>query len=193
MRLISFAVLLAIALPAHAAMYKWVDAQGRVQYSDTPPPAGTKNVEERKVITNIIPTAGTPFAVQEAAKRNPVTLWMHDCGDLCNRARDYLASRGVPHTVRNPARADEQDAWKKASAGENAVPLLVIGASRPLKGFQEPEWSVALDAAGYPRGAPSLKPQAIPPASDPAAARPAAQPGEQQAAAQTAAQDAAKK
>ena len=193
MRLISLAVLLAIALPAHAAMYKWVDAQGGVQYSDTPPPAGTKGVEERKVTGNVIPTAGTPYAVQEAAKRNPVTLWMHDCGDLCNRARDYLAGRGIPHTVRNPARADEQNAWKKASAGENAVPLLVIGASRPLKGFQEPEWSVALDAAGYPRGAPSLKPQAIPPASDPAAPRPAAQPGEQQAAAQTAAQEAAKK
>ena len=192
MRLINLAILLAIALPAHAAMYKWVDAQGGVQYSDTPPPAGAKNVEERRVMRNTIPTAGTPFAVQEAAKRNPVTLWMHDCGDLCNRARDYLASRGIPHTVRNPARVDEQDAWKKASAGENAVPLLVIGTTRPLKGFQEPEWSVALDAAGYPRAAPALKPQAIPAASDPVAQRPAAQSGEP-AGAQTAAQEAAKK
>ena len=193
MRLISFAMLLAIALPAHAAMYKWVDAQGRVQYSDTPPPAGTKNVEERKVIQNTIATAGAPFAVQEAAKRNPVTLWMHDCGDLCNRARDYLASRGIPHTLRNPARADEQTAWKKASAGENAVPLLVIGASRTLKGFEEPEWSVALDAAGYPRGAPALRPQAIPPASDPVPARPTAQPGDQPATQTAAQEDAAKK
>lgn len=168
MRLIGFAVLVAMALPAPAAMYKWVDAQGRVQYSDTPPPPGVK-VEEQKITRNIIGTAGSPFAVQDAARRNPVTLWMHDCGDLCNRARDYLASRGIPHAVRNPSRQDEQEAWKKASAGENAVPLLIVGTSRPLKGFNESEWSAAFDAAGYPRGAPALKPQAIPPATDPVA------------------------
>lgn len=166
MRLISLAVLLALALPTSAAMYKWVDAQGRVQYSDTPPPPGTK-VEEQKIIRNTIATAGTPFAVQEAAKRNPVTLWMHDCGDTCNRARDFLASRGIPYTLRNPSRMNEQDAWKKANGGENAVPLLVVGTRSLNKGFEEPEWNAALDAAGYPRGAPALKPQAIPPATDP--------------------------
>ena len=193
MRLLIFAMLFAIASAAPAAMYKWVDSQGRVQYSDSPPPPGTKNVEEHRVVRNTIGTAGMPFAVQDAAKRNPVTLWMHDCGDMCNQARNYLAGRGVPHSLRNPTRTDEQDAWKKASAGENAVPLLLIGTSRALRGFQESEWSSALDAAGYPRGAPALKTQAIPPASDPVAPRPPARPSEQQAAAQTAAQETAKK
>ena len=169
MRLFIFAMLFAIASTAPAAMYKWVDGQGRVQYSDVPPPPGVKSVEEHKVIRNTISTAGSPFAVQDAAQRNPITLWMHDCGDLCNQARNYLASRGVPYTLRNPTRMSEQDAWKKASTGENAVPLLIIGTSRTLKGFQESEWSAALDAAGYPRGAPALKPQAIPPSSDPVA------------------------
>lgn len=169
MRLISFAVLMALALPAPGAMYKWVDTQGRVQYSDIPPPPGAKKVEEHKVIRNTIGTAGTPFAVQDAAKRNPVTLWMHDCGDLCNRAREYLARRGVPHTVRNPSRVDEQEAWKQASRGDNNVPLLIIGTGRAIKGFQESEWSEALDAVGYPRGAPALNPQAVPPAADPIA------------------------
>ena len=166
MRLISIAMLIAIALPAHAAMYKWVDAQGRVQYSDTPPPAGTKNVQEHKVVRNTIATAGAPFAVQDAAKRNPVTLWMHDCGDLCNQARNHLASRGIPYTVRNPARVSEQEAWKKLSAGDNAVPLLMIGA-QSIRGFDESAWNEALDQAGYPRGAPAIKPQAIPPAAEP--------------------------
>ncbi len=32
------AVLLVTALPAQAKLYKWVDAQGRVHYTDTPPP-----------------------------------------------------------------------------------------------------------------------------------------------------------
>lgn len=170
------------ALPVQAAMYKWVDAQGRVQYTDTPPPPTAKKVEEQKIIRNTIETGGSPYAVQDAARRNPVTLWMNDCGDLCNRARDFLAKRGVPHTVRNPSRQAEQDAWKKASAGDNSVPLLVIG-SATVKGFEESQWETALDTAGYPRSAPAMKPQAIPaadagapPPSKPGAAPPAAAP-----------------
>jgi hypothetical protein len=48
------------------------------------------------------------------------------------------------------------------------MPLLVIGSSGAIKGFDEGEWGSALDAAGYPRTAPALKPQAIPPAIKPA-------------------------
>ena len=166
---------LMLALPADAAMYKWVDAQGRTQYSDIPPPPDAKKVEERRITPNTIETAGLPFAVQEAAKRHPVTVWMHDCGALCDKAREYLAQRGVPYAVRNPARMDEQPAWKQASGGDSSVPRLVIGSAQSLKGFNESEWAAALDAAGYPRTAPPLKPKAIPPADSPAPAKPSPQ------------------
>jgi hypothetical protein len=168
MRLLTIALTLLFSLSAQGAMYKWVDAQGRTQYSDLPPPADAKKVEEHKMSTNTIGTSGSPYAIQEAVRRNPVTVWMSDCGDLCNRARDYLARRGVPHSLRNPARMDEQTAWKKASGGDNSMPLLVIGTSATLKGFNEDDWASALDAAGYPRNGPALKPQAIPPAAGPA-------------------------
>jgi hypothetical protein len=144
-----------------------------VQYTDTPPPPNAKKVEEQKIIRNTIDTAGAPYAVQEAAKRNPVTVWMNECGDLCNRARAYLAKRGVPHAVRNPSRQNEQDTWKKVSGGDNSVPLLVVGSMQTIKGFDEAQWETALDHAGYPRSAPAMKPQAIPPA-DPDAAKPPA-------------------
>jgi len=166
MRFIGFALLVAAAaIPAQAALYKWIDAQGGTQYSDRPPPPNARKVEEHKIVKNTIGTAGAPFAVQEAAKRNPVTLWMNDCGDLCNRARDYLAKRGIPHTVRNPARQDEQEAWKKISGGDNSIPLLIIGTNRTVKGFDANNWGTAIDAAGYPRGAPAITPPAIPPAA----------------------------
>lgn len=171
MKRIAWLLACMLVAPAHAAMYKWVDAQGRVQYTDTPPPPNAKKVEEQKIIQNTIQTGGSPYAVQEAAKRNPVTLWMNDCGDLCNRAREFLAKRGVPHSVRNPSRLNEQDAWKKASGGDNSVPLLIIGSSN-VKGFDEAQWNSALDAAGYPRSAPPVKVQAIPTA-DPAPKPPA--------------------
>lgn len=39
---ILLASLLALALPAAADMYKWVDEKGVTHYSETPPPEGTK-------------------------------------------------------------------------------------------------------------------------------------------------------
>lgn len=164
-RSIAVVALLVAALPAGAALYKWVDAQGRVQYTDTPPPANAKKVEEPKITRSTIQSGGTPFAVQDAARRNPVTLWTSDCGPLCTQAREFLARRGVPHTVRNPSRQAEQVDWKKASGGDNSVPLLVVGSQQTIKGFDEGQWNSALDAAGYPRSAPAIKPQAVP--SDP--------------------------
>ena len=40
-RVLTLALLLA-ALPASAVMYKWVDQDGKVHYSDQPPPDGAK-------------------------------------------------------------------------------------------------------------------------------------------------------
>lgn len=48
--LLIFAVLL-IALPAGAGTYKWVDKNGNVHYSDTPPPQGAEEVELPKPTT----------------------------------------------------------------------------------------------------------------------------------------------
>lgn len=53
---------LALALhPAHAKMYKWVDAQGNVHYTDTPPPesAGQGNSEVKKSGTVVKRTEST--------------------------------------------------------------------------------------------------------------------------------------
>jgi len=176
MKWLGLVIVAAFAMATHAATYKWVDSEGRVQYSDTPPPPNAKRVEERKIVPSMIGTAGLPYSVQEAVKRNPVTLWMHDCGDLCNKARDYLARRGVPYSLRNPARMDEQVAWKSASGGDSSVPRLIVGSAYSLKGFDESEWAAALDAAGYPRSAPAMKPTAIPPADTPTGEKPVSKP-----------------
>jgi len=46
--------------------------------------------------------------------------------------------------------ASDLEQFKKASK-ENFIPLLLIGKSISLKGFNESEWSSALDQAGYPK------------------------------------------
>ncbi len=49
MKRLSVAIALALwlALPASAQMYKWVDADGKVQYSDKPPPSNIKTEKLR--------------------------------------------------------------------------------------------------------------------------------------------------
>ena len=133
-----------------AQLYRWVDDKGNVEWRDTPPPSAAKKVEQRKVGGSAVPTSELPYSLQQAVKSHPVTLWLTECGDVCNRARAHLNRRGVPHAERN-AQA-EIAAFKKASGGSMELPLLLVG-TRPVKGYLESEWDAALDAAGYPKTA----------------------------------------
>jgi hypothetical protein len=57
-------VLLLVALPAGAALYKWTDEAGRVVYGDTPPPG----VKAERMITNVPPA--DPSAVRDIAAKD---------------------------------------------------------------------------------------------------------------------------
>jgi len=150
MRTIVAAVLLSsmIAAPAGAAqLYRWVDAQGRVEWRDTPPPEAAKQVEQRRVPGNLAPASRLPYAVQQAAKNFPVILWTTTCGAVCDAAKKHLAARAIPYTEKD-AKADNE-AFRKAT-GAMEVPVLFVGRQQ-LKGYAATEWDAALDAAGYPR------------------------------------------
>ena len=174
-RVIPF-VLLSVATSAFAAqMYRWVDEKGNVEYRDTPPPQSAKKVEERRVQTSTIETSSPSYAVQQAAKNFPVTLWAYDCGEPCNNARAHLARRGVPYTEKDPK--PDLKAFEKLTGG-NGVPVLFVGSAK-VTGYLESEWDSTLDSAGYPRNAPAA---AGKPSPKPAAAQKPAPPAQQAAA-----------
>ena len=78
------ALSLAIALPLAAdaqQVYRWVEADGRVQYSDQPPPPGAKNVQEKNVGGSSIQNNELSLIAQDAQKKNPVTVYVSECGD----------------------------------------------------------------------------------------------------------------
>ncbi len=62
---VAVAFLLA-AVPATAALYKWVDANGRVTYSDQPPPANVKVETVSAPAAAVNPDAIREMASQEA-------------------------------------------------------------------------------------------------------------------------------
>ena len=176
MKTFIFLALFGIAAGAHAAQfYEWVDEKGVKQYTQQPPPPNIKQVQQRRLGTNVVETSGPSYSMQQATKTFPVTLYVTDCGDLCKSARAHLTKRGIPHSEKNPQKQDEIEAFKKLTGGAMEVPLLVVGQLKTVKGYQASEWDAALDAAGYPSTAvPGAKPAATPPVPAKADTTPAA-------------------
>lgn len=160
-----FMTLIGIAVSAYGAeMYRWVDEKGVVNYTPYPPPANIKNVEQKKLGGSVIQTSDMPYSVQTAIKNFPVTLYVTDCGELCTNARAHLNKRGVPFTEKNPQNPEVVDEFKKLSGGTMQVPLLLVGRSNNIKGYQASAWDAALDSAGYPSSIlPGVKPATVPP------------------------------
>ena len=156
-----------------AQLYRWVDDKGNVEWRDTPPPANAKKVEQRAVGGSTIQTTQLPYSVQQAMKNFPITLWVSNCGDGCDKAKAHLARRGIPYTPKDPAA--EFESFKKQTGGSE-VPVIFVGSTR-LRGYNEGEWDSALDTAGYPRSpSPGYKPPPPPtaPAIKPATEKPPA-------------------
>ena len=66
---------LCVALPASAQMYKWVDSNGQVHYSDKPPPSNVKTEELRPAAQASTPAASVEGgAKKDAAKSGPKSL-----------------------------------------------------------------------------------------------------------------------
>jgi glutaredoxin len=167
---ILFAVVALLLAPTVAAQtYRWVDKDGKVHYSQTPPqPADATKVQRRSVSGSMVETSQLPYATQQAAKNFPVTIYTSEnCIEPCKEARALLSGRGVP--FREVAVADDKgrDELKKVS-GSNEVPVLAVG-KQVTKGYSADMWHTALDSAGYPRNAPPLAAKAQKPEA-PAAA-----------------------
>jgi glutaredoxin len=157
----------ALAGAAHAqALYRYVDANGRVVYSDQPPPASARDVQPKRMPENVIETDPVPFAARQAADRFPVTLYTFDC-DVCREAQALLAKRGVPFETVIVTEA-KGAARVKALTGKQSGPVLQVGEKQVLVGYNEDRWHALLDEAGYPRSAPAPRPQVARAAAAPA-------------------------
>lgn len=144
-RIIALCALLA-CLPASAQqIYRWVDADGRVQYSDKPPPG----VKSSPVQQRISSYAGTPTVsgAAQAGARPPITMYSTEWCTYCRKARDFFARQGLRYTEldveKSPAaRADYQ------RLGGRGVPVILVGTQR-MTGFSEEHMTRMLKAAGY--------------------------------------------
>ncbi len=184
--LASLAVFLASA-PAQAQQYRWIDRNGNVQFTDTPPPPGAKDVRKVSGASAAPAAASMPYEVARLQADFPVVLYTSpSCKAGCQLARDALNKRSVPFKEIQVWNAETIAELKRVSGGEE-VPALQVG-REVQRGFEQGAFDLLLDSAGYPRAGllPPLSQKAPPPpegyaAPDqpkPAATAPAAQAAE---------------
>ncbi|MSQ50460.1 MAG: glutaredoxin family protein [Betaproteobacteria bacterium] len=139
-------------------LYRWVDKDGRVTYSQGPPPAGAaKNVQSKSARSSAVDAPPLPYDAQVAMKNFPVTLYVSpDCGTPCDDGRAMLQKRGIPFREVSAFTQGVPDQIKSMT-GKTQVPVLRVG-SRALSGFQPVLWKAEIDDAGYPASIPAQRP-----------------------------------
>ena len=138
---------------AQQQVFRYVDKNGNVVYSDRAPPSDSKDVQAKRLSPNFIESNPVPLATAQASERFPVTLYTFACGAVCESAESLLNRRGVPFTTVNVEDVKGAEQLKKLT-GEQQAPVLQLGDKLIAKGFNEARWSAMLDEAGYPKSAP---------------------------------------
>jgi len=167
------AAVAAVGAPAQQQVFRYVDKDGKVVYSDRSPPTDSKEVQAKRLSPNYIENNTVPLATAQASERFPVTLYTFACGAVCESAEGLLNRRGIPYTTINVEEAKGAEQLKKLT-GEQQAPVLQLGDKLVAKGFNEARWQAMLDEAGYPKSAPRRVATKGAPPPDLAPAQPAA-------------------
>jgi glutaredoxin len=170
----SLLTFLLMAGAAQAQLYKWVGPDGKVTYSDTPPPSSARQVEQKSVAAGGNGSASLPFELAEATKAHPVSLYTtKDCPG-CDQGRALLTARGIPFSEKTVTTSEDLARLRQAG-GSGQLPLLRVGSNK-LEGFLSGGWNDLLTAAGYPQSSqlPKNYRQQAPEPAAPAPAKPAA-------------------
>ena len=148
-RLLVLCVCALVSVAAAAAdTYRWEDPEGNVHYGDELPPAGATNIQRPRLYDDSSEQV-LPYRLQVAVSKFPVTLYVTDCGEPCDMARELLLKRGVPHTLLDATKAKVQEELMVLTSGSREVPVIKIGKT-VVRGFGAEQWNGALDVAGYP-------------------------------------------
>ena len=131
------------------SVYRIVGPDGRVSYSDQPPPAANARPTAASPSSTGPASPQLPFELRQINSRYPVTLYTgNDCAP-CNSGRNLLNARGIPYNEKTISTNEDAEALKRLS-GQASLPFLTIG-SQQIKGYSDSEWTQFLDAAGYPK------------------------------------------
>jgi len=125
---------------AQGEIYKWVDASGRVQFSDRPPAsADAQRVQLGRINTYEGVSVGDeaddrPSVPSPAGSRGVVMYGASWCG-VCERARRFFRDQGIPFREHDVER-DEAARRELERMKGTGVPIILVRGKR-MNGFSE--------------------------------------------------------
>lgn len=144
-----FAVFLCLPVAADAELYKWIDADGKVHYSDSAP----KDRKSKRLDLKVNSISGPPV-VSKMRSASPSgsamaqrvrllsTTW---CG-YCKKAAAYLRSRGTPFEELDVEKSS-QGKREYDALGGRGVPIILVG-DRRMDGYDQTTLTKMLEGAG---------------------------------------------
>ena len=138
---------------AASTLYKWIDSEGNIIYSDEPP---SGNVEFEEQIFEDEAAEGTAsqsksveLLIEEAALKNPVSLYTVPECDTCDLIRLYLTRNRIPFAEKNVENNISMQQELKQKSGSISVPTLSIG-DAVMDGYSRTAIRVELVNHGFP-------------------------------------------
>lgn len=133
---------------AQAQIYRSIDAQGRVTFTDTPGTAAQAVAPGPGQATAGTGLAALPYELRQVRARYPVTLYAGPQCAPCDLGRSLLTQRGIPFAEKTVASAEDIAALRRLTDSAE-LPVLAVG-TKQIKGYEQATWAQYLDAAGYP-------------------------------------------
>lgn len=121
-------------------LYKWVDQNGQVQFSDRPP---TGRYEEVRLKPLSVIDGGPTNERTAPAVRLYTTTW---CG-VCKRAKAWFGRKGIAYTEYDVEKSEVGKSEFRRLNGKG-VPIILIGDQR-MDGFSEARAEAMLQSAGH--------------------------------------------
>lgn len=131
---IPWLLVLCLALPATALseIYRWVDSNGKVHFSDRPSRAHTS--KELKLRINTYEGVSYDTASVDVGSRKVVMYSAAWCG-VCKKAKRYFAEQGIDYEEIDVEKSSQGKAAFKKLGGKG-VPIILVG-DRRMNGFSE--------------------------------------------------------
>lgn len=159
----------ATAAPGTQTLYKTVDSDGKVHYSDKPPADGRieKTMQFDNLPSSPVPEVNNSYVEQlrrmkaaQAASASPptrgVVLYAASWCGYCRSARAFLAKKGIAFQEIDIDTERGRESFAIASGGSGGVPLLLSGNQR-IRGYS-PDGYEAFAAALQPPAKPASRP-----------------------------------
>lgn len=129
--IVIFMLLLSVAAPATAEIFKWTDEQGKVHFTDSPPK--DQRVEQVEVKVNTYTAVEITPVVERLGRKDKVVMYSAAWCGICKKAKRYFQKKNISYIAYDIEKSRSGKRGYKLLKGKG-VPIIIVGDKR-MNGF----------------------------------------------------------